>query len=184
MRRLSIQLTTLLTLTAALSIGCAMKSASEAPYDYAGGEDYAEAKAVSADASYDGYAEAPGEPGGGSYDYAEDIAMDGEETVNPGHIRGCHFAHAVSNDSIGFDTPRLPQPGQRDLQREDGGHQDRCQSQEPGAPHRRAGLVGRLGCTGHAPEFPSEGSCARKSPRRVLRQRLSDDPEKRLGESL
>ena len=27
--------------------------------------DYAEAKAVSADASYDGYAEAPGEPGGG-----------------------------------------------------------------------------------------------------------------------
>lgn len=78
MRRLSIQLTTLLTLTATLNIGCAMKSASEGPYDAPDG--YAADEVSVAVGSYEGdYAEAKAapDPGSAGYDFADDMA-DGE----------------------------------------------------------------------------------------------------------
>ena len=84
MRRLSIQLTTLLTLTAALSIGCAMKPSSEAPYDGSSSDEYSYGGADKSGPSdgFDGYAaaeEAPSAPSGADYDgrdydFADDVA--------------------------------------------------------------------------------------------------------------
>lgn len=71
MRRLSIQLTCLLTLLPALGLGCAMKSAEDHAYPDAG-----EASAAMGP-SYDGdYAAAPG-----SYDYADDMAAGEAESA-------------------------------------------------------------------------------------------------------
>jgi hypothetical protein len=139
MRRLSIQLTCLLSLLPALGLGCAMKSAEDHTYS-----DYAGDSKVAMEPSYDG---APA-PDPGAYDYADDMAGSEAESAPTsaapppmdaptGGAPMAESKSAADGDGAGArgfamdEAPRSPSPSKASKgKREGGSSPDRIASEE------------------------------------------------------